>query len=109
MFERFTNRARQALVLAEQEARGLNRSVVGTEHLLLGLAAEPEGVGGKVLRSFGLSLEDLRAHAAQQTTTEPPWAVPVQPAFSPHAKRALECSLQESLMLGHNYIGTEHL
>jgi ATP-dependent Clp protease ATP-binding subunit ClpC len=109
VFERFTNRARQALVLAEQEARSLNQSVVGTEHLLLGLAGEPEGVGGKVLRSFGLSVEDLRADAEQQRTTDPPWAVPVQPAFSPQAKRALECSLQESVMLGHNYIGTEHL
>ncbi len=108
MFERFTDRARRVLVLAQEEARLLNHSFIGTEHILLGLIHEGEGVAAKALESLGVSLEAVREKVAEtigpagsSTTASPP--------FSPRAKRVLELSLREALQLGHNYIGTEHM
>jgi ATP-dependent Clp protease ATP-binding subunit ClpC len=108
MFERFTDRARRVLVLAQEEARLLNHNFIGTEHLLLGLIHESEGVAAKALESLGVSLEAVRAKVAEtigpagsSTTASPP--------FTPRAKKVLELPLREALQLGHNYIGTEHM
>src|SRR3974377_747859 len=108
MFERFTDRARRVLVLAQEEARLLNHSFIGTEHILLGLIHEGEGVAAKALESLGVSLEAVREKveetigpAGSSTTGSPP--------FTPRAKKVLELSLREALQLGHNYIGTEHM
>ena len=108
MFERFTDRARRVLVLAQEEARLLNHNFIGTEHILLGLIHEGEGVAAKALDSVGVSLEAVRGKVAEtigpadsSTTGSPP--------FSPRAKKVLEQSLREALQLGHNYIGTEHM
>ncbi len=108
MFERFTDRARRVLVLAQEEARLLNHNFIGTEHILLGLIHEGEGVAAKALESLGISLEAVREKveetigpAGSSTTGSPP--------FTPRAKKVLELSLREALQLGHNYIGTEHM
>jgi ATP-dependent Clp protease ATP-binding subunit ClpC len=108
MFERFTDRARRVLVLAQEEARLLNHNFIGTEHILLGLIHEGEGVAAKALESLGVSLEAVREKveetigpAGSSTTGSPP--------FTPRAKKVLELSLREALQLGHNYIGTEHM
>jgi ATP-dependent Clp protease ATP-binding subunit ClpA len=108
MFERFTDRARTVVVLAQEEARTLGHNYIGTEHLLLGLAAEGNGVGATVLAEAGLSREMLRADVVRiigGVAGEPEGRIP----FTPRAKKVLEYSLREALKLSHNYIGTEHL
>jgi ATP-dependent Clp protease ATP-binding subunit ClpC len=108
VFERFTERARQVVVLAQAEARALNHNYIGTEHLLLGLLRKEEGVGAKVLESLGVTLEEVRAQVARIVGHGEEVASGTIP-FTPRAKRVLELSLQEALRLGHNHIGTEHL
>src|SRR4051794_26915748 len=108
MFERFTDRARRVVVLAQEEARLLNHNYIGTEHILLGLIHEGEGVAAKALESLGISLEKVRREVEEIIGHggEPPSGhIP----FTPRAKKVLELSLREALQLGHNYIGTEHI
>jgi len=108
LFERFTDRARRVVVLAQEEARLLNHSYIGTEHILLGLIHEGEGVAAKALESLGISLEAVRSQVEEiigQGGTAPSGHIP----FTPRAKKVLELSLREALQLGHNYIGTEHI
>ena len=108
MFERFTDRARRVVVLAQEEARMLNHNYIGTEHILLGLIHEGEGVAAKALESLGISLEAVRAQVEEiigQGQQAPSGHIP----FTPRAKKVLELSLREALQLGHNYIGTEHI
>ena len=105
MFERFTDRARRVVVLAQEEARMLNHNYIGTEHILLGLIHEGEGVAAKALESLGISLDAVREQVqeiigpSQQTQSG---HIP----FTPRAKKVLELSLREALQLGHSYIGT---
>ena len=108
MFERFTDRARRVIVLAQQEARDLNHNYIGTEHILLGLIQEGEGVAAKALESMGINLEDVRrevidiiGRGSQPHTGHVP--------FTPRAKKVLELALREGLQMGHKYIGTEFL
>src|SRR5256714_651377 len=108
MFERFTDRARRVLVLAQEEARLLNHNFIGTEHILLGLIHEGEGVAAKALESLGVSLEAVR-EKAEETIGPPGSSTTGSPPFTPRAKKVLELSLREALQLGHNYIGTEHM
>ncbi|MHB8288480.1 MAG: ATP-dependent Clp protease ATP-binding subunit [Acidimicrobiales bacterium] len=108
MFERFTDRARRVLVLAQEEARLLNHSFIGTEHILLGLIHEGEGVAAKALESLGISLEAVR-EKVEETIGPASMAPTGSPPFTPRAKKVLELSLREALQLGHNYIGTEHM
>jgi ATP-dependent Clp protease ATP-binding subunit ClpC len=108
MFERFTDRARRVLVLAQEEARQLNHSFIGTEHILLGLIHEGEGVAAKVMESLGVTLEEVRARVDEMIGPAGAAAI-ASPPFTPRAKKVLELSLREALQLGHNYIGTEHL
>jgi ATP-dependent Clp protease ATP-binding subunit ClpA len=108
MFERFTDRARRVVVLAQEEARLLNHDYIGTEHLLLGLAHEGQGVAAKALESLGVRLEALRAQV-QEIIGRGQWAPTGHIPFTPRAKKVLELSLRESKQLGHNYIGTEHI
>ncbi len=108
MFERFTDRARRVLVLAQEEARLLNHNFIGTEHILLGLIHEGEGVAAKALESLGISLEAVRAKV-EETIGPAGSATTGSPPFTPRAKKVLELSLREALQLGHNYIGTEHM
>ena len=108
MFERFTDRARRVVVLAQEEARMLNHNYIGTEHILLGLIHEGEGVAAKALESLEISLEAVRAQVEEiigQGQQAPSGHIP----FTPRAKKVLELSLREALQLGHNYIGTEHI
>jgi ATP-dependent Clp protease ATP-binding subunit ClpA len=108
MFERFTDRARRVIVLGQEEARLLNHNYIGTEHLLLGLAHEGQGVAATALESLGISLEAVRAQVKEiigQGQSAPTGHVP----FTPRAKKVLELSLREAKQLRHNYIGTEHL
>ncbi len=108
MFERFTDRARRVVVLAQEEARMLNHNYIGTEHILLGLIHEGEGVAAKALESLGISLEAVRQQVEEiigQGQHAPSGHIP----FTPRAKKVLELSLREALQLGHNYIGTEHI
>ncbi|GGM72970.1 ATP-dependent Clp protease ATP-binding protein [Thermopolyspora flexuosa] len=108
MFERFTDRARRVVVLAQEEARMLNHNYIGTEHILLGLIHEGEGVAAKALESLGISLEGVRQQVEEiigQGQSAPSGHIP----FTPRAKKVLELSLREALQLGHNYIGTEHI
>src|SRR6267154_5104634 len=108
MFERFSQRARQVVVLAQEEARLLNHNFIGTEHILLGLIHEGEGVAAKALESLGISLEAVREKVEE--TIGPAGSSPTgSPPFTPRAKKVLELSLREALQLGHNYIGTEHI
>jgi ATP-dependent Clp protease ATP-binding subunit ClpC len=110
MFERFTERARQVVVLAQDEARALRHNYIGTEHLLLGLICEEEGLGARTLESLGVTLEQTRDRVrAIVGEGEPGAAVTGQIPFTPDAKHALELALREALTLGHNYIGTEHV
>jgi Clp amino terminal domain, pathogenicity island component/UvrB/uvrC motif len=108
MFERFTDRARRVVVLAQQEARLLNHNYIGTEHLLLGLAHEGQGVAAKALESLGIRLEALRSQV-QEIIGQGPGTPSGHIPFTPRAKKVLELSLRESQQLGHNYIGTEHI
>src|SRR6266480_1740026 len=108
MFERFTDRARRVVVLAQEEARMLNHNYIGTEHILLGLIHEGEGVAAKALESLSISLEAVRSQVEEiigQGQAAPTGHIP----FTPRAKKVLELSLREALQLGHNYIGTEHI
>jgi ATP-dependent Clp protease ATP-binding subunit ClpC len=108
MFERFTDRARRVVVLAQEEARMLNHNYIGTEHILLGLIHEGEGVAAKALESMSISLEAVRDQVTEiigRGQTAPAGHIP----FTPRAKKVLELSLREALQLGHNYIGTEHI
>ena len=108
MFERFTDRARRVIVLAQDEAKLLNHNYIGTEHILLGLIHEGEGVAAKALESLGISLEAVRDQVEEiigQGQQVPKGHIP----FTPRAKRVLELSLREALQMNHNYIGTEHI
>ena len=108
IFERFTDRARRVVVLAQEEARMLNHNYIGTEHILLGLIHEGEGVAAKALEALGISLEAVRQQVEEiigQGQQAPSGHIP----FTPRAKKVLELSLREALQLGHNYIGTEHI
>ncbi len=108
MFERFTDRARRVVVLAQEEAKMLNHNYIGTEHILLGLIHEGEGVAAKALESLGISLDAVREQVQDiigRGQQQPTGHIP----FTPRAKKVLELSLREALQLGHNYIGTEHI
>jgi ATP-dependent Clp protease ATP-binding subunit ClpC len=108
MFERFTNRARHVVVLAQEEARLLNHNYIGTEHILLGLLGEPESVAGQVLTSFGVTRDGVRVEVEEITgmgKSQQSGHIP----FTPRAKKVLELSLREALAIKHNYIGTEHI
>ena len=108
MFERFTDRARRVLVLAQEEARDLNHAFIGTEHILLGLIREGEGVAAKALDALGVTFDVVREKVEEAigANTNPS---PGSPPFTPRAKKVLELSLREALQLGHSYIGTEHM
>jgi Clp amino terminal domain, pathogenicity island component len=108
MFERFTNRARHVVVLAQEEARLLDHNYIGTEHILLGLLGEPESIGGKVLATFGITRDGAREEVTAKVgrgKKAPSGHIP----FTPRAKKTLELSLREALAIKHNYIGTEHI
>jgi len=108
LFERFTDRARRVVVLAQEEARLLNHNYIGTEHILLGLLNEGEGIAAKALESLGINLSGVREQVVEiigQGQQAPTGHIP----FTPRAKKVLELSLREALQLGHNYIGTEHI
>src|SRR5215469_1228899 len=108
MFERFTDRARRVVVLAQEEARMLDHNYIGTEHILLGLIHEGEGVAAKALVSLGIGLEAVRQQVEEiigQGQHAPSGHIP----FTPRTKKVLELALSEALQLGHNYIGTEHI
>ena len=108
MFERFTDRARRVVVLAQDEARALNHNYIGTEHLLLGLIHEGEGVAAKALESMDISLDAVRSQVIEiigEGQSAPTGHIP----FTPRGKKVFELSMREALQLGHNYIGTEHL
>jgi ATP-dependent Clp protease ATP-binding subunit ClpC len=108
MFERFTDRARRVVVLAQEEARMLNHNYIGTEHILLGLIDEGEGVAAKALESLGISLDAVRQQVEEiigQGQQTPSGHIP----FTPRAKKVLELTRHEASQLGHNYIGTEHI
>jgi ATP-dependent Clp protease ATP-binding subunit ClpC len=131
MFERFTDQARQVLVLAQEEARVLNHGYVGAEHILLGLIREGEGVAAKALESLGISLQAVRQQVEEVIGLEQQVEEVIGPqqqveeiigleqqaafghipftSFTPGGKKALELSLREALQLGHHYIGTEHI
>jgi ATP-dependent Clp protease ATP-binding subunit ClpC len=108
VFERFTERARQVVVLAQEEARILKHNYIGTEHILLGLLREEEGLAARVLESLDITVERVRAQvvrivgSGEEVTSG-------QIPFTPRAKKVLELALREALSLGHNYIGTEHI
>ena len=108
MFERFTDRARRVVVLAQEEARNLQHNYIGTEHLLLGLVAEESGLAGRALSRFGMSYVSVREEVTARVGTgseQPAGRIP----FTPRAKKTLELALREALALHHNYIGTEHI
>ena len=108
MFERFTERARQVVVLAQDEARALGHDYIGTEHILLGLMREEEGLAARVLESLDITVEEARAQVVRvvgQGESAPTGQIP----FTVRAKEVLEHSLREALSLGHNYVGTEHV
>src|SRR5665647_3095786 len=108
LFERFTDRARRVLVLAQEEARDLNHAFIGTEHILLGLIREGEGVAAKALDALGVTFDVVREKVEEAIgpNSNPS---PGSPPFTPRAKKVLELSLREALQLGHSYIGTEHM
>ena len=108
MFERFTDRARRVVVMAQEEARMRNHSYIGTEHILLGLTREGEGVAVKALESLGISLDAVRQQVEEligRGQQAPSGHIP----FTPRAKKVLELSLREAVQFGHEYIGTEHI
>ena len=108
MFERFTDRSRRVVVLAQEEARMLNHNYIGTEHILLGLIREGEGVAAKALESLGISLEAV-VQRVDRVIGRGQQAPSAHVPFTPRTKKVLESSLRESLQLGHNYIGTGHI
>jgi ATP-dependent Clp protease ATP-binding subunit ClpC len=108
MFQRFTDQARRVVVLAQEEARLLNHNYIGTEHILLGLLNEDEGIAAGALQSLGINLKKVRAQVVEiigQGAQAPSGHIP----FTPRAKKVLELSLREALQLGHDYIGAEHI
>ena len=108
MFERFTDRARRVVVVAQEEARKLSHSYIGTEHLLIGLVQEGEGVAAKVLKTFGISAAAVRTQVEEivgEGSQAPSGHIP----FTPRAKKVLELAMREGVRLDHNYIGTEHI
>jgi ATP-dependent Clp protease ATP-binding subunit ClpC len=109
MFERFTGKARRAIVLAQEEAGALSHNYIGTEHILLGLLHEAEGIGSRALIQFGLTLEGTRAEVTSIVGAGKQPAPGKHIPFTPRAKKVLELALREALSLHHNYIGTEHL
>jgi ATP-dependent Clp protease ATP-binding subunit ClpA len=110
MFERFTSRARAIMVLAQVESRALNHAYIGTEHILLGLIHEGEGVAAEALKSLDISLEAVRSQVEEIIGSDKAMKAPSgHIPFTPRAKKVLELSLREALQLGHNYIGTEHI
>src|SRR5260221_575939 len=109
MFERFTERARQVVVLAQDEARTLKHNYIGTEHILLGLLREEEGLAARVLDSLDITVEEVRAQVARIVGLGDDMLTSGQIPFTPRAKKVLELALREALSLGHNYIGTEHI
>ena len=108
MFERFTDRARRVVVLAQEEARMLNHNYIGTEHILLGLIHEGRGVAARALESLGISLEAVREQV-EEIIGQGQQAPSGHIEFTPRVKKVLELSLREARALGHNYIGTEHI
>jgi ATP-dependent Clp protease ATP-binding subunit ClpC len=108
VFERFTERARQVVVLAQDEARLLKHNYIGTEHILLGLLREEEGLAARVLEGLDIELNEVRAQVAR-VVGQGDEATTGQIPFTPRAKKVLELSLREALSLNHNYIGTEHV
>jgi len=108
MFERMTERSRQAIALAETEARAFDHDYIGTEHLLLGLLREEEGLAARVLESLDITVEEVREQVARivgATSRRSPDQIP----FTPRAKNVLDFAMREALSLGHNYVGTEHI
>ena len=108
MFERFTERARKVVVKAQDEARFLKQNYIGTEHILLGLIDEKEGIASKVFQELGISINEIR-NAIKDVVTEGTSESYEHIPFTPRAKKVLELSLREALQMGHNYIGTEHI
>src|SRR5437773_1923146 len=109
VFERFTERARQVVVLAQDEARALKHNYIGTEHILLGLLREEEGIAARVLESLDVTIEEVRAQVARIVGQGDEWPATGQIPFTPGAKKVLELAQREALALGHNHIGTEHI
>jgi ATP-dependent Clp protease ATP-binding subunit ClpC len=109
VFERFTERAREVVVLAQDEARALRHNYIGTEHILLGLLREEEGLAARVLESLDITVEEVQAQVARIIGPGDEPIVSGQIPFTPRAKKVLELSLREALSLKHNYIGTEHI
>ena len=109
MFERFTDRARHVIVLAQEEARRLRHDYIGTEHLLLGLLREQDGIAARVLDSLGITVEEVRAQVVRIVGQGAGDDAAGQIPLTPRAKKAMELALREALSLGHNYIGTEHI
>ena len=109
MFNRFKERARKVIVYAKEEARRFNHDYIGTEHLLLGLVREGEGVAAAVLQKVNLDLETIRIEVEKLVQPGPQTQVMGDIPFTPRSKKALELSAEEARALGHNYIGTEHL
>jgi ATP-dependent Clp protease ATP-binding subunit ClpA len=109
VFERFTERARQVVVLAQDEARVLKHNYIGTEHLLLGVLREEEGLGARVLEGLDVTLEEVRSQVSRIVGEGEEPLVTGQIPFTPRAKKVLELSLREAMSLRHNYIGTEHI
>jgi ATP-dependent Clp protease ATP-binding subunit ClpC len=109
VFERFTERAREVVVLAQDEARALRHNYIGTEHILLGLLREEEGLAARVLESLDITVEEVRAQVARIIGPGDEPIVSGQIPFTPRAKKVLELSLREALSLKHTYIGTEHI
>ncbi len=108
MFERFTERARKVVVLAQDEARHFNHNYIGTEHLLLGLLREDEGVAAQALSSLNVTLDEVREQV-ESIVGYGEEGTGAQAPFTPRSKKVLELALREALQLGHNYIGTEHI
>ncbi|MBI4343870.1 MAG: NDP-hexose 4-ketoreductase, partial [Candidatus Omnitrophica bacterium] len=109
MFNKFTERARKVILLAKEEAKRFNHDYIGTEHILLGLIREGEGVAAAVLQKLGLSPEKIRLEVEKLVQSGPSSMVSGVIPFTPTAKKVIELAMEEARSLGHNYIGTEHL
>jgi ATP-dependent Clp protease ATP-binding subunit ClpC len=109
MFNRFTERARKVIILAKEEAKRFNHDYIGTEHILLGLIREGEGVASAVLQNLGLTPDNIRLEIEKLVQPGPSTVVSGDIPFTPRAKKVIELAMDEARNLGHNYIGTEHL
>src|SRR3989338_5268995 len=109
MFNKFTERARKVILLAKQEAKRFNHDYIGTEHILLGLLREGEGVAAAVLQSLGMNLNNIRLEVEKLVQVGPSTVISGDLPFTPKAKKVMELAMEEARTLGHNYIGTEHL